>query len=162
MRTRAAEGLAVLVLGSLLCACGGPPAPLDGSLTQVCDVDYTRAELEVTADSLAVRFLRPRGTGEDLVLKVGVLTTGWTVRPKEQVNLAEPLPQGGQRGKVTRQVWEDPHESFPALQRGYVTLFEDPSGARRVRGELSLTFAQGHEFGAGRALFGEFDAEVKP
>ena len=152
----------VLSLAALaLSACGEGPAPLDGSLTAICDVDYTRTELVLADDSLAVRFLRPRGTGEDVVVKLSATLIGWELSTKDQLNLAEPLPTGGQRGRVSRQGWEDPHEQFPRLSRGMLSLREDPRTAAVVHGEFTVSFAQGSEFGAGRALFGEFEAEVK-
>lgn len=151
---------AVLVL--VLMGCGGGVEPLRGSLTEETDLEYTRATLEVAQGSLALRFLKARGDQEDTLLKVGVNTVGLSLKPGIVIDLAEALPAGGQRGKVTRNVFMDPTTELPALLRGTLTLGSDLKASKLAAGEVSVTFVQGNVMGAGRALFGPFSAEVTP
>jgi hypothetical protein len=144
----------------LFTACGGL-APLDGSLTAVCDVSYTRSTLEVVPNGLALRFLRARGAAEDTVLKVFVTVEGETPAAPTRWDLAEAMASGGQRGSATRNVLDEPQNtSFPALSRGSFRIEQGLTQATRVTGEVSLTFVTGNVLGSGRAVFGPFDAEV--
>ena len=153
--------LATIVL--LLCACGGGEVePLSGSLTQVTDLDYQRATLETTDGAMFLRFLKARGDQEDTVLKVAVTTTGVSIRPGAILDLAEMLPDvGAQRGRASRNVYEDPNDTLPAMTRGTLKLTSDPLISKIVTGEVSMTFVQGNVFGSGRAVFGPFAAEVQ-
>ncbi len=148
-------------LGIVMLAACGPSTPmLDGSLADEVDLEYERAELTVTQDALVLRFLRPRGTGEDTVLKLSVLTAGVESRAERIYDLSEQIESLGPRGTVTRHVFEDPNETLPLIRRGRLTLTEIPGRPGRVEGTLSATFTQGHAFGAGRTVFGDFEAEV--
>jgi hypothetical protein len=151
-----ASALAVLVL----VGCGGGVEPLRGSLTDQTDLEYTRSTLEVREGSLALRFLKARGDQEDTLIKIGVNTAGLTLAPGLTIDLAEALPSGGQRGKVTRNVYMDATTELPALLRGTLKLGSDVKGAKIVSGEVSVTFVQGNVMGSGRAVFGPFAAEV--
>jgi hypothetical protein len=146
---------------ALFSACGpGGPQQLDGSLTSVVDVSYTRATLETTDGYLSLRFLRSRGEVEDTVLKIGVIIDGPVPDHSVQYDLAEAM-SGGQRGTATRNVLDDPELTlFPPLMRGSFRADGDLTQAKLVKGEISLTFAQGAEKASGRAVFGTYEAEV--
>ncbi len=152
--------LAALSLLAVLAGCGGEEYGLSGSLLEVLDVTHERVELQLTDQNLSLRFLRPRGTGEDIVLKVSVITTGLAIEPGAEIDLASPAPAGGQRAKVTRHVFEDPVKELPDLQRGKLLLSADPFTRDTVTGTMSATFVQGHQVGAGRAVYGSFKAAV--
>jgi hypothetical protein len=144
----------------MLVACGPGTPSLDGSLGDVVDLEYERAELTYAEESLVLRFLRPRGAGDDTVLKLSVVTTGVTAQPDLTIDLGEQLEELGPRGAVTRHVFEDPNEALPPIRRGQLELSEIPGRPGHVRGSFNATFTQGHAFGAGRSVFGEFEAEV--
>ncbi len=144
----------------LLVACGTGTSTLDGSLADVVDLEYERAELQAAEGSLVLRFLRPRGTGEDTVLKLSVNTAGLTAQAVIDIDLAEQIQELGPRGAVTRNVFQDPNETLPPIRRGRLVLNEVTGSLDRVKGEFSATFTQGHEFGAGRTVYGNFEAEV--
>lgn len=161
--TRSRSSLAFGLAASLaLVACGpGGPQQLDGSLTAVCDVSYTRATLVANDGYLSLRFLQARGEAEDVVLKVGVAIDGAVPNHSIQYDLAEALAIGGQRGTATRNVLDDPeHTTFPELSRGSFRVDGDLTKLAKVKGEVSLTFVQGNVLGSGRAVFGSFEAEV--
>jgi hypothetical protein len=158
---RGAPGSALFAtLAVSLSACGaGGPVPLDGSLTAVMDVTYTRVTLGATDGYLSLRFHQARGEAEDIVLKVGVIIDGAVPDHSVQYDLAEPM-MGGQRGTATRNVLDDPTTQLPPLSRGFFRADGDLTKLTRVTGEVSLTFAQGSTPGAGRAVFGPYEAEV--
>lgn len=153
--------VSMVAVALMVTACGpGGAAPLDGSLTAVCDVEYTRATLEAKDGYLALRFLKARGVAEDTVLKVGVLLDGKVPDHSVQYDLAE-MMNGGQRGVASRNVLAEPQNTtFPALSRGTFRVDGDLTKATVVQGEISLTFVQGNVLGSGRAVFGPFEAEV--
>jgi hypothetical protein len=161
VRSRVAV-LPALLWGAIVAgsACTPEEYLFDGSLTEICDLKYERTELELASASAALRFLRPRGTGEDLMLKIGIVLTGADLSGTKPLDLAEALPAGGQRASVTRNVFEDENKKFPAILRGTLTVDADPRSVNPVTGSVEITFVQGHEFGAGRTLFGKFKAEV--
>lgn len=149
--------MTLLVL--LLAGCGGV-GPLDGSLGDLLDLGYTKSTLELTDASLALRFLKARGEHWDTVLKVSVNVSDGAVRAGSSFDLAEELASSGQRGRVTRNVYQDDHTAFPALLRGSLVVKSDPTTAATVQGEVSVSFVQGSDFASGRAVFGPFAAEV--
>lgn len=158
--SRGALAAALVAIATVASGCAPEEYFFDGSLTEICDLKYERTELELASASAALRFLRPRGTGEDLMLKIGMVLTGATFDGSAPLNLAEALAAGGQRASVTRNVFEDENKKFPALLRGTLTFDADPTKVNPVTGSVEITFVQGHEFGAGRTLFGKFKAEV--
>jgi hypothetical protein len=143
-----------------LAACGPEVTGADGSLTEILDLSFDRADLEVSADSVALRLIKYRGAQEDTALKIGVLMQGAKLIPGVGLNLAEAMQPQGQRGVVSRNVYEDDHHEFPALHRGRIVLEDDPAKALTLRGEFSVTFEQGYQFGAGRTVHALFQAGV--
>ncbi len=152
-----------MALAACLTGCGGGEKSLEGSLAQVLELSYTRAELVVGTGDVVLRFARPYGTGEDTVLKVTVLTEGMQLSAPSPIDLGEVLSAGNPRATVTRHVYDEPdHRVLPPVARGQLSLRQAPIPGSRVDGQLSVTFAQGSELGAGRTVHGEFDAEVAP
>jgi hypothetical protein len=157
---RSAFAKAGLILAvTALTACDPQPTGLDGSLADAVDLSYSRVVLDLDVESCALRFLRPRGTGEDTVLKIGITTTNATLTGTG-VDLSERLPSNGQRAIVTRNVFDDPNKKLPELVRGNLTLAADPATAATVKGTLNMTFVPGFEFGTGTTVYGEFEAQV--
>jgi hypothetical protein len=152
---------AVILMVTAAC---GEGASLSGSLTRVVDMNYTRATLESSGSSLALRFLQPRENQEDTILKVSATLDGLVLKAGMRIDLAEAVPSGGIRGLATRTVFEDPVaiSAFPRVAQGHLTLKQELAGATRVEGEFSVTFVPGAELASGRAVFGSFSAEVAP
>jgi len=180
---RVAIPVAAAVLGVAL-ACG--PNKIEGSLQEILDLTYQDVQLRFAGDQVAVRWTRPRGSGEDAVLIVSEKLDGLVVRTGDYVNLAEPvpdfavealladagavdggmLPDGGivsqQRGVVSRDVFNDPRKTFPLLSDGFMVLYTVPGDAGTlVRGSFSVTFQRCVDFGCGRTVFGDFKATVQ-
>lgn len=152
---------ALLTLATLLTACGPAPAGVDGSLTEICDLGFDKAVVELGAEAFTLRLVQLRGVNEDSALKVSVRLTGATLIPQVGLNLAEPMQPDGQRAKVGRNVLGDPNKDFPPIERGRIVFDTDPAKSARVSGEFSVKFQQGFAFGAGRTVHGTFEAEVR-
>lgn len=143
-----------------LSACDPMPHRLEGSVSSLFDLGYESAVFDVGSDTVAVRFTRKRGEGEDVVLKVGAFTSDKPLEPNVAIDLAEKLPGGGQRGSVTRNVLDDPRREFPDLARGKLLVDRLPVAGETLRGEVSVTFELGTEAASGRTVFGKFEATV--
>jgi hypothetical protein len=175
-RAISALAAALLVLG-LACS----PQKVEGSLQELLDLRFQDIKLRFAGDQVAVRWTRPRGSGEDAVLVVSEKLDGLTVRTGDVVDLAEPLPDfaladagipdggvlpdGGiapqQRGVVTRDVFGDPRKTFPLISDGFMVLYDVPADGGTVSGTFSVTFARCVDFGCGRTVFGDFKAKVQ-
>ena len=175
---RAAVPIVAAVLGMAL-ACG--PTKVEGSLQEILDLTYQDIKLGFAGDQIAVRWTRPRGTGQDTVLEVSEKLDGLTVRTGDYVDLAAPLPDfalndggvdggdllpdGGlvdqQRGLVTRDVFNDPRKDFPLISDGFMVLYDVPRDGGTVHGSFSVTFQRCVDFGCGRTVFGDFKATVQ-
>ncbi len=152
------------VLAAVLCACGDEGGRLEGSVTSLLDLRYDRAEAQLSEGELAVSFLTQQGTGTNIVLKVSarvadMLPEGYT-GPLD-VDLAEVLATGAQRGAVGRNVLDEPARTFPALRLGGLKVKALPGQQRqRISGELHVTFVNGTHPYSGRTIFGSFEATV--
>lgn len=164
----------------LLAGCGANE--IQGSLSTVLDLQYDKVTLAYTGgDStgglmtngqVAVRFLRSAGAqSENAVLVVTEDLSGLQVAPGSQVNLAQPPPSNiGERGVVTRDVYNDPRKTFcndaqppGPIGRGYLKLDATPvpGSNQTVSGFFTVTFALGVDFGCGRTAFSSFKAQVQ-
>ena len=138
--------------------CGGQQ--LEGSLSTVLDLHYSRSNASVSPEEMVVRFVQPIGSGENVVLQVGARRAGASPNAL-QFDLAEALPQGNQRGTITRNVLNDPRTSFPPLLRGHLNFNTSLSAGQTVGGNFSITFAEGTSFASGRTVYGSFGATVQ-
>lgn len=152
------------LLCALLCASACGPPSLEGSLTELMDLRYRSVEVGASDlggsnPQVTVKFLTPQGEGENIVLEVTARIRGLTLEPHVSVDLVE-LLYGTQRGRITRNVLDDPRRTFPALERGRLVLDRVPEQNLRVKGEFSVTFIQGIEFANGRTVFASFEGKV--
>ncbi|WP_090484686.1 hypothetical protein [Myxococcus virescens] len=152
------------LLTALLCACGDEGGRLEGSVTSLLDLRYDRAEAQLAEGELAVSFVTQQGTGTNTVLKVSarvqdMLPEGYT--GSLDVNLAEVLANGAQRGAIGRNVLDEPARTFPELRVGGLKVKALPSQqGQRISGEFHVTFVNGTHTYSGRTIFGSFEATV--
>lgn len=152
----------LLGLLTLTSACGGTREQrLEGSLSEVVDLRFHKAEIQQQEGELAVRFIDSRASTEDIVLRLAVSLLGTSVDPREKVDLAEDDAVGRQRGSVSRAVLNDPLTSFPDIERGGLTLQRPAITGETVPGEFHVTFAQGTHVASGRTVFGTFEGKVQ-
>jgi hypothetical protein len=156
---------------TLLC-CG--PQEVQGSLSTLLNLQYDSVDLAYTGgDSdggvmtdglVAVRFLQTSGKTQNAVLVVTEDLSGLIVKPSGKVDLTEVPPSGvGQRGVVTRDVFNDPRKTFPALQHGYLQLNGTPvpGSGQSLGGFFTVTFELCVDFACGNTAFASFQARVQ-
>lgn len=161
METLPLKRKAKMVATSLMVACGGcSPQGLEGSLTEIMDLHYRQAEVASTPAQLVVRFARPLGGGEDIVLQVTANLSGAAPGPT-RYDLAETISPGTQRGILSRNVFNDPRQTFPAIARGSLQVKGTLATGQSVSGDFSVTFVECTSFACGRTVFGNFGAIVQ-
>ncbi|WP_228556725.1 hypothetical protein [Myxococcus sp. AB025B] len=153
---------AVLVAG--LCACGDEGGRLEGSVSPLLDLRYTRSEAVLAEGELSINFVKPQGPGVNTLLKVSarvgdMIPEGYT--GGLDINLAEVLEGGAQRGAIGRSVLDEPARVFPPLERGSLVVQRIPTAqGQRISGEFHVTFVNGTDIYSGRTIFGSFEATV--
>lgn len=154
-----ATGLVLLVACAGLSACG--PTELQGSLTELLDLHYESVEVSQSGQEIAVRFLTPQGSGQNLVMEFAADVSGLTLKPGVAIDLSEQAPDGQQRGKLSRDVLNDPRRTFPSLFTGKLTLDALPKkSGQPISGKVSATFEECIQFACGRTIFGDFAGKV--
>lgn len=152
---RLATWLATSLL--LATACGSGPR-VEGSVAELLDLHYERAEVRMSEEELSVRFITSQGAGEDTILRVTARLENLTFVPGTPIDLAETFPNGSRRGSVDRSVLDEPIRPFPAIARGSLLVRGTPTPGARVSGEFNVTFVNGTDVYSGRTLFGRFEA----
>ena len=157
------------LLSSLLCGCGAGSIPkaryaLEGSLSVVMELGWDEAFLETPPGELGVRFVRKKGSTEDIALKLVWLQGTQTFNAPASIDLAEADPNDSarQRSVVSRNVLGDARRSFPNMARGELILLDQIKADTTVRGQLHITFQNGVGFANGRTIYGSFSAKVPP
>jgi len=157
-----------LVLGAMLLAssgCSSEGGALEGSVTPLLDLRYERVEAQWSPGELAISFVTPQGSGINTQLKVsatvGDMIPEGYVGPL-QINLAEVLKGGAQRGTLGRSVLEEPARTFPPLEVGRLNVDGTPvTAGSRITGDFHVTFVNGTHVFSGRTIFGSFEATVQ-
>ncbi|MGA9522061.1 MAG: hypothetical protein WBV82_11380 [Myxococcaceae bacterium] len=153
--------LPALMLLLIFSGCGPEDRVVEGSLSEVIDLRYGKVDIVKNENDLSIRFLQPRGEGEDVVLRVSVDLTETSIDANQTFDLASLTPGGSQRGTISRSVLDDPLTSFPQLQRGELTFRRDVTSGETVPGEFRVTFVNGTELASGRTAFATFEATVQ-
>lgn len=148
-------GLAGLVLGAcLLPGCGG--GPLSGSVDELFSLEVSRVEVLRNAEALQVSYYRNNGLDVDLVARLTVATEGLELKPGVKVDLAGTTPSGVARATVVHLAAGEPARVFAPVDKGDLKLSEGGEIDQPTRGNFSLSFKRGVEFGSGRSLEGRF------
>jgi hypothetical protein len=156
-----------LALGGLLLVLACGPKTVQGSLSVLMDMSYQTTDVVMGTSDVTVRFTRPSnddGEGEDVVLAVSArgLTLPYPADAGTPIrlDLAEALGSG-QRGALSRNVLNDPRNTFPEIERGQMVFYDIPAVGQTARGDFSVTFVLGQEFGNGRTLYDSFQGKVR-
>lgn len=156
--------LALTALVAGLCACGEDGGTLEGSVAPLLDLRYKRSEALLAEGELSINFVVPQGSGVNTVLKVSarvgdMIPEGYT--GGLDINLAEDVGGGAQRGAIGRSVLDEPVRVFPPLARGSLVVDRLPTAqGQRVSGDFHVTFVNGIDIYSGRTIFGSFEATV--
>lgn len=179
--------LAVALAATVLAACESDPAKkppkfrLEGSLGQVMDLGYDEARITLAPEDLSLTFVRVRplgggttedggvptmeemtGTSEDYPLKLAYRLLGEEL-DGGRLELGELDANGAQRGVLSRNVQNDPRDTFPRLARGTLFFKRPLTPDTVVEGDFHVTFENGIEAASGRTAFStSFQARVQP
>ncbi|MGC4121217.1 MAG: hypothetical protein QM765_42900 [Myxococcales bacterium] len=153
-----AAGLAAVALP----ACDPPPNTLEGSLTEVIDLNFTDVEVSITDAQIIVGWWKPHNEGRDIVFKLVANKLPAEVVPGEVIDLS-PREDGTARASCTRSVAGDPIRTYANIKSGTLRLNAIPKLDLNVGGEMRVTFDEGGDAGKGRTAFGHFNVlQVKP
>ena len=155
-------GLAGLGLVWVLMS-GCAPDFVEGSLGSLIDLHFDKTWIDNSSDEVGVRFSKSRGTnaGEDTVFQVTVRLDGVQLVENIEFDLTETISGGSQRGTVSRNVLNDPVQTFPAIKEGVFRLRDVPGASgSKVRGHFDLIFDNCIEFACGYTAFADFTGTV--
>jgi hypothetical protein len=140
-----------------LLGCGGPNS-LSGSVEELFSLEVSRVEVLRNAEALQVSYYRNNGLDVDLVARLSVATEGLELKPGSKVNLSGTTDSGVARATVVHLAAGEPARVFAAVDKGDLELDEGGGIDQPTRGNFSLSFKRGDEYGAGRSLEGRFSS----
>ena len=136
-------------------ACEQPPNTLEGSLTEIIDLEFQSVEVSITEWQVIVGYWTPHLEGRDIVFKLVANKRPNEVVPGEAIELS-PREDGTARATCTRSVADDPIRTYAAIKSGTLVLDAIPVLDGAVGGEFRVTFDEGGDAGKGRTAFGRF------
>ena len=128
---------------------------LEGSLTEVLDLNFTTVEVSITDTSIILGYNRAHGDGRDIVFKLVAYTAPTDMTPGQPINLA-PAPDGTPRAAATRSVADDPIRNLAAIKTGELTFQAPLELDKPNSGDFRVTLGEGGDAGKGRTAFGNF------
>ncbi|WP_224370294.1 hypothetical protein [Hyalangium versicolor] len=146
-----------LLVGWVLLGCGGANS-LSGSVEELFSLEVSRVEVLRNAEALQVSYYRNNGLDVDLVARLSVATEGVDLKPGAKVNLGGTTPSGVARATVVHLAAGEPARVFAPVDKGDLQLDEGGGVDQPTRGNFSLSFQRGEEYGAGRSLEGKFSS----
>lgn len=150
----------IVILGGCIAFTGCSEAnTLEGSLTEILDLDFTDVKAVISDSEVSIRYLRYRGeqgadNPEDVVFKLSV---SGSITSGSELDLSPSL-DGTINASVTRSVAEDPVHILAAVKRG--TLKVDSLTTTHIIGSFRVTLDAGGDAGRGRTAFGKFSAAI--
>ncbi len=182
-------GLSSLIFVLAACAVGSgcntdskippPKFRLEGSLTQVMDLSYDEARILVAPSDISLTFVRIKplgsieepdggmqnqmmGVSEDYPIKIAYQLDGEGL-DGGRLDLASLDSNGSPRGVISRNVQDDPRNTFPTILRGTLIFNQALTERAVVTGDFNITFENGTEVASGRTVFSKaFTAQVQP
>jgi hypothetical protein len=153
---RARLACALLVAASLgVLACAGDNS-LGGSVDALFPLSVSFVEIRRNEESFQVGYYNNRGHDIDLVAQVTVALYGITLQPGQKVDLAGEYDVGHPRTTVVHAAADEAPRLMPALRQGDLVLSQGGNPDELTRGDFSVGFVEGSEYGAGRTLYGNF------
>lgn len=144
----------LLVAGGLL-GCGGNNS-LSGSVEELFSLEVSRVEVLRNAEALQVSYYRNNGLDVDLVARLSVATEGLELKPGSKVSLAGKTDSGQLRATVVHLAAGEPARVFAEVDKGDLELDEGGGIDQPTRGNFSMSFKKGDDYGSGRSLEGRF------
>lgn len=136
-------------------ACGGENS-LGGSVDALFPLQVSRVEIRRNEEAFQVSYFNNRGHELDLVAQLTVALAGVDFRPGAKVDLSGEYDVGHPRATVVHAAGGEAPRLMPAIKKGDLVVDQGGAPDEVTRGNFSLGFFQGSEYGAGRTLYGNF------
>jgi hypothetical protein len=147
--------LSGLLAGLGLLGCGGANS-LSGSVEELFSLEVSRVEVMRNDEALQVSYYRNNGLDVDLVARLTVATEGLELKPGSKVSLSGTTASGRARATVVHLAAGEPARIFALVDKGDLELDEGGGIDQPTRGNFSMSFQKGEDFGSGRSLEGRF------
>ena len=146
-----------LAIGASL-ACGKGDNSLDGSLSEVFDLDVSTVHVLRNDDALVVSYEHNAGRDIDLVLRFTLALDQLTLQDGRAMNIAGSTDGGTLRATFLHNAAGEPARVLPDVSIGEFTLDKGGNPGDDTKGSFSASFVSDSSYGSGRAVTGTFHA----
>jgi len=156
--TRATLVLLIAAAVAASLACGKGDNSLDGSLSEVFDLDVSTVHVLRNNDALVVSYEHNAGRDIDLVLRFTLALDQLTLKTGRTVNIAGATDAGTLRATFLHNAAGEPARVLPDVSIGEFTLDKGGNPGEDTKGSFSASFVSDSSYGSGRAVTGTFHA----
>jgi len=156
--TRSSPFLLVAGAIAVSLACGKGDNSLDGSLSEVFDLDVSTVHVLRNDDALVVSYEHNAGRDIDLVLRFTLALDQLTLQTGRTTNIAGTTDGGTLRATFLHNAAGEPAPLLPDVSIGEFTLDTGGNPGDDTRGSFSASFVSDGSYGSGRAVSGNFHA----
>ena len=139
-------------------ACGKGDNSLDGSLSEVFDLDVSTVHVLRNDDALVVSYEHNAGRDIDLVLRFTLALDQLALQKGRTINIAGSTDGGTLRATFLHNAAGEPARVLPDVSIGEFTLDTGGNPGDDTRGSFSASFVSDGSYGSGRAVSGNFHA----
>ena len=139
-------------------ACGKGENSLDGSLSEVFDLDVSTVHVLRNDDALVVSYEHNAGRDIDLVLRFTLALDQLTLQNGRTMNIAGSTDAGTLRATFLHNAAGEPARVLPDVSIGEFTLDTGGNPGDDTKGNFSASFVSDGSYGSGRAVTGRFHA----
>jgi hypothetical protein len=148
--------VAAAIVASL--ACGKGENSLNGSLSEVFDLDVSTVHVLRNDDALVVSYEHNAGRDIDLVLRFTLALDQLSLQSGRTVNIAGVTDGGTLRATFLHNAAGEPARVLPDVSIGEFTLDQGGNPGDDTKGSFSASFVGDGSYGSGRAVSGSFHA----
>jgi hypothetical protein len=156
--TRSSVVLLVATAVAASLACGKGDNSLDGSLSEVFDLDVSTVHVLRNDDALVVSYEHNAGRDIDLVLRFTLALDQMPLQTGRTVNIAGSTDAGTLRATFLHNAAGEPARVLPDVSIGEFTLDQGGNPGDDTKGSFSASFVTDGSYGGGRAVSGGFHA----
>jgi len=138
-------------------ACGQGPNSLDGSLSEVFNLDVSRVHVIRNDDALVVSYEANNGRDIDLVLRFTLALDQLPLQKGRRLNIAGFTDGGTLRATFLHNAAGEPARVLPPVSVGQFILDKGGNPGDDTSGSFSASFVTDGTYGSGRAVSGTFD-----
>jgi hypothetical protein len=138
-------------------ACGQGPNSLDGSLSEVFNLDVSRVHVIRNDDALVVSYEANNGRDIDLVLRFTLALDQLPLQTGRRLNIAGFTDGGTLRATFLHNAAGEPARVLPPVSVGQFILDKGGNPGDDTSGSFSASFVTDGTYGSGRAVSGNFD-----